>query len=246
MATTTLPAGLDRGLGKLYTGLQDLGIKLPRKLTEAAQALTTAANRATTLPPRPKATADDLLAEDWADRLTAVAADRAAHHHLASVMESAVDDARNRYRSAGREALPEAAEALEAWYQDHYDELAQVGTHDGSLSVHRLEALDAQHATFTRTLSALLETGGGTRTATSEWFTTHQWTPEQYNALVEATGPNLSTKANPLALARALGATARLARSWTQAETEAQQTAAGWRQGHNMPATHVGSPWSWG
>lgn len=203
-----------------------LGLSIPKSVHEAAAQASTVQERVRSwgeAVPVPNLTPADLAADDWADRLAAAASAAAARDKAQGIAQDALKAARNDVGVAANNAIPQIADALEAWFVAHVNELALVGTTNLDETVRATQVREDTAAAFTRAHTALMTHGGGENLLHSgafgdrdAWWATHTWTPKQWSQLVANTRPGMTAVGNPLATAVRLGATPRLARSYRQ------------------------------
>lgn len=200
-----------------------LGVRVPDTVHESARRVAVIRERLAAVHDDAVAefTPDDLTADDWQDRLERAAALAVRQPVAGRMAEEAKRAATSKLGAACVHALDEVGDELERWFLDNLDDLARAdlepepGDTYGSVSGRNAALLAFRHAH-----AHLMAAGGGTETqdyAARTWWTTHTWTREEWTALVDATGPNTEHRGpNPLALAVRIGATPRLARSFSQ------------------------------
>lgn len=197
-----------------------MGYPRAKPITDALKAFSTAYARLESLPePRPF-TGDDLMADDWQERLTARTIERET---LEARRSMSVDGLREVQRNVFRACVDELdtlGDWLEAWLIDHAEDFtAAEGRPDSSESVARIEAREASLAQFNRAMHSLLRANSNGADSVTDyrarWWLLHSFTPAQWQELQDSTGPQLSTP-RPFTLAQHIGATLRLARSYEQ------------------------------
>lgn len=223
--TGTKLGQLDGGRGDAaidaLAAIEVLGYTLPKPVTTAVKRWHVARARANALPDARAFTADDLGADDWADRLAASAIENEVTATRLRLVTAAERTTRARVGKACAEVLGEAGDWLEGWFIDNLDDLARTEQpRDRSESVARIEDRELALQQFRAAHQALMRTeqagsAGYVKDYRAEWWITHTWTAEQWAELIDSTGPALGTK-TPLTLAISIGATPRLARRMAQ------------------------------
>lgn len=208
------------GAHSAIVAAEAMGYPRAKPITDALKAFSTAYARLESLPePRPF-TGDDLMADDWQERLTARTIERET---LEARRAMSIDGLREVQRNVFRACVDELdtlGDWLEAWLIEHAEDFAAAeGRTDSSESVARIEAREASLAQFNRAMHSLLRANSkGADSVTdyrARWWLLHSFTPAQWQELEDSTGPQLSTP-RPFTLAQHIGATLRLARSYEQ------------------------------
>ena len=197
-----------------------MGYPRAKPITDALEAFSTAYARLESLPePRPF-TGDDLMADDWQERLTARTIERET---LEARRSMSVDGLREVQRNVFRACVDELdtlGDWLEAWLIDHAEDFAAAeGRPDSSESVARIEAREDSLAQFDRAAHSLRRANSNGADSVTDyrarWWLLHAFTPAQWQELEDNTGPQLSHP-RPFTLAQHIGATLRLARTYEQ------------------------------
>lgn len=211
---------------------QLFGIDLPAELTQAVSDHETGFTRRREIrdaePQR--LTPHDLLRDDYASRVAEV--DAAARNKTASLdaAAKAVDGLKQIAERTYKRVLPDLLDALQAWYSEHYDDLAREG--DMSLHPARAEELTRVRVAFERAHTALLLDRDDLSNEQS-WFLRHRWSIAAYAQLIDSTGPALSIRdsQNMYALAAKCGAEPNLAGTYADASRAHTDTVIARRDG---------------
>lgn len=216
--------------------LAALGLEVPARIVDAYDKARRVVDKASALrtKPVPQVGPDDVLADDFEDRvLRALDAER-LRETARPLAAKAAAQAQATVRAVIRKAIPEMFDQLEAWFLEHLDDLATptlpAGATPGQRYAHadRVAATIDYRVAFERAHQDFMRASSASSTpAESAWrstdatpFTTcFEWTPAQWHELIDVTGPSMSLRQfeDLYSQSLALGATPRLARSFEQA-----------------------------
>ena len=197
-----------------------MGYPRSKPITDALEAFSTAYARLESLPePRPF-TGDDLMADDWQERLTARTIERETLEARRSMSVHGLREVQRNVFRACVDELDTLGDWLEAWLIEHAEDFtAAEGRPDSSESVARIEAREASLAQFDRAVRSLRRANSRSAESVTDyrarWWMLHAFTPAQWQELEDNTGPQLSHP-RPFTLAQQIGATLRLARTYEQ------------------------------
>lgn len=225
----------DRKGMRAAQAIAHLGIPLPAGIIAAGDRYQLADQRARqasdSLAPQ-GFTSDDLLADDWIDRLRDHQLHERIHESAAQVARQAMLTVAGEFERACREEIPALGDLLEGWFVENYDTLAQEEDQVPTDTFAAAAFRERLAPMFRTAHHALMTAGGGQHhwTLQAQWRSAHSWTTEQWRELVDRTLPNQATRrldgqlvlfdGDRLKLARELGAKPKLARSYDELKPE--------------------------